>query len=455
MKKKIIAAFKKLDENTAIVIKNIIGAFIVKGFALILSFATIPAYMRFFKNQPILGLWYTILSVLNWVLYFDLGIGNGLRNHLTVSITENNEEESKRLLSSAYVSTALISIGAIIVFCVLSNIVNWTSIFGIERDFVDYSSLKLAVDICFLGIILQLFLRNISSVLYAFQKSSVNNLLSLCTSLIIYLFVKILPSGSNESNLINMALVHSFAVILPLLITTLFLFSAKLKSIRPSISYSDFKHTKSVLGLGISFSLAQLTYMLIMSTNELQITHMTNSGAVVEYQAYYRLFSLGSTIFTLALTPVWSAITKAKTEGDYGWIRKLYQISILVTLGISILEFILAFISKPVMSIWLGDQMIDNVSLGTSLNFAIFGSLMMLNGALSCIANGLGDLKRQIICYIIGAVIRIPLSLLFVGLLNKWDGVLISNSFSLLIYCVFEIIHFHHLFKRKVMNTRV
>ncbi len=75
------------------VLRNIFGAFFVKGFSLILSLFTMPAYIRYFQNQTILGVWYTIISVLNWVIYFDLGLGNGLRNLLPAALVEKIQKE--------------------------------------------------------------------------------------------------------------------------------------------------------------------------------------------------------------------------------------------------------------------------------------------------------------------------------------------------------------------------
>lgn len=62
------------------------GAFAVKSVSLCLSLFTMPAYIRFFQNQTVLGVWFTIVSVLNWILFFDLGLGNGLRNMLPDAI---------------------------------------------------------------------------------------------------------------------------------------------------------------------------------------------------------------------------------------------------------------------------------------------------------------------------------------------------------------------------------
>lgn len=68
------------------VIKNMLGAFLVKGASLVVSLILLPMYIRFFNDKTSLGLWYTILSVLNWVTLFDLGLGHGLRNKLPMAI---------------------------------------------------------------------------------------------------------------------------------------------------------------------------------------------------------------------------------------------------------------------------------------------------------------------------------------------------------------------------------
>lgn len=65
-----------------------------------LALFTMPAYMRFFQDQAILGIWYTIISILNWVMYFDLGLGNGLRNILPKAFLENDKKKISESIST-------------------------------------------------------------------------------------------------------------------------------------------------------------------------------------------------------------------------------------------------------------------------------------------------------------------------------------------------------------------
>jgi O-antigen/teichoic acid export membrane protein len=98
----IIDKLKRLwsDQDERNLLIHIALAFGVKGLALVLSFFSMPLYIRFFGNDDVLGLWYTILSMLSWVHICDLGLGNGLRNRLTEALAVGDTEKAKRFVSS-------------------------------------------------------------------------------------------------------------------------------------------------------------------------------------------------------------------------------------------------------------------------------------------------------------------------------------------------------------------
>ena len=267
---KLLDRYRNSSVNTKNILKNMLGAFGVKGLSMVIHLFTYPAYLDFFNNEPALGLWTTILSVLTWMLTFDFGIGNGLRNHLAKSLGEKKLDEAKRYVSSAYLSIGGVCLGALGLFLAVFRFINWNVVFHIETSIVSDRSLRIAVCIVFTGILLQMFLRNINSTLYALQLSSVNNFLTLCTSVLTLVTVLIIPSFDNDRNLITMAIVHLLAVIIPQLVATLavFVFS-KYRAIAPSLRACKKSHARQVLTLGGSFFFVQLVYMLIMNTNEL------------------------------------------------------------------------------------------------------------------------------------------------------------------------------------------
>ncbi len=438
MKNKLLLKIKNLSQGDRTVLKHVIGAFLVKGGSLIISLFTMPAYLGFFNDEISLGLWFTLLSVLSWVLNFDLGIGNGLRNKLAETISQGQEEETKKYLSSAYVSIGIICLSLSVIFIVAADYVNWNVVFNIESTIVSKKALIKTVKIVFIGIMLQLFFKLITSVLYAMQKSSVNNLLSLITSIITLICVLVMPSRSNDQNMICMAYIHALAVLMPLVVATVLLLCGKtLRKSIPSIRAFSFPHAKAVLSLGTTFLFVQLVYMLIMNTNEYLITLFCGNEWVTEYQIYNKLFSLGGTIFSLALTPIWSAVTKALSQKDYDWIKKIYNLLLKLSFCGALVELLLVAFLQIFVNIWLGEKAID-ISYLNGVAFAIMGSILIFNGALSSIANGIGKLKPQVIAYTVGAIIKIPIAWLLVKLTGAWVSIVWANVIAMLCYCILQ-----------------
>ena len=452
MIKKVLEKLRNAGENDKIVYKNVLGAFLVKGCALFVTLYTLPSYIKFFNNDEVLGLWFTILSLLNWILNFDLGIGNGLRNHLSTAISLGNKEDVKRYISSAYISIGAIVTVLSVIFPFVIYKVDLNNLLSIEKTEISPNSLYITAIIVFVGVMVQFWLKLINSVLYALQKSSVNNFLVLCTNVMILVVAVVFPSGTNDRNIIVMAIVHAVAVALPLLVATVWVFAKKLRYAIPRIKYFSKEHGKKVLSLGGIFFFIQIAYMIIMSTNEFLITKTSGNADVVDYQAYYKLFSLASTIFALALTPLWSVITKAKAENNVGWIKSTYK-KFMILGGIFCLgECGLVVLMEPLMKIWLGADSLPEISYFSGIMCALLGCAMIMNGVFSNIANGTGELKVQAICFGVGAVLKVPLSYILVSILGSWNGVVLANIICMGIYCIIQPISLIKYFKNNLSS---
>ncbi|MDE5975352.1 MAG: hypothetical protein K2G69_02250, partial [Muribaculaceae bacterium] len=56
-------------------------AFLVKGISILTSFLLVPLTLGYLRPVEY-GIWMTLSSILVWINYFDIGLGNGLRNKL-------------------------------------------------------------------------------------------------------------------------------------------------------------------------------------------------------------------------------------------------------------------------------------------------------------------------------------------------------------------------------------
>ena len=128
---------KKIIASNEMLLKNIIGAFVVKGGSLIISVVLLPLYLRFFGDQTVLGIWYTILSILNWVVLFDLGLGQGLRNQLPVFIEKNNQKGIRDSISTTYILMSIIAIVIGIAGYACIPLADWNNIFNVSSSLVE------------------------------------------------------------------------------------------------------------------------------------------------------------------------------------------------------------------------------------------------------------------------------------------------------------------------------
>lgn len=418
------------------IINNIIGAFIIKGGSLVISLFTMPAYINYFQNNTVLGLWFTILSVLNWVLMFDLGLGNGLRNKLPIAIAEKDDKKIKEYISSTYISTAILIIIFSVIVYVVFPYIPWNSIFNINNNIISHETLVLSVKIVFIGIMIQFLLKLITSILFAIQKPAIVNLLSLISSILILISVVCFKKTDLESNLIIMSWINVIAVNLPLLIASIIIFSTSLKKSKPSFKGYKNKYALEILKIGGILLWLQVVFMIISSTNEFLISFFSSPNSVVEYQAYNKIFNAISSIFTLTLAPIWSAVTRAQANKDFKWIKKLYYVLFAFGGIVTLIEIAIAPFLQVLVDIWLGKGFIE-VKVEYTIIFIISNVIFIFHNINTSIGNGMSYFKTQIIWMTFAALINIPLAYLLVNITGNWIGVVLANIISLL---PFEII---------------
>lgn len=427
----------KKDKKDLNILINIISTFIIKGGALIVSVLSMPIYIKFFNDSKILGLWFTVLSVMTWILSCDLGIGNGLRNNLVEAIVNRNMKVARQYIFSAYVISAIIAIlvGGIGYWGI--GLLNWNKLLNISEQILSVDTLLFSIRAIFIGIVLQFILKLITSVLYALQKPAMINFIAFISSAVQVIIVLLLPINSSEENLKVLSLIYGCCTNVPLLIATFIVFGTKLKIGRPKLSDFKFNFATSILKLGGTFFLVQILFIIITNTNEALITYFYGSEYVVDYQIYNKIFTIVGSLFMIALTPLWSAITMAYSEKDILWLKRIYKKLNNIVFMAVIAELGIVVIIKPLINLWVG-QSVVNICYFTAFFFAMYGSIFIYQSVLSTIACGLGKLKVQSVCYTLAVILKLIFVYVTKSKQLPWESFVLINIVILIPYCIMQ-----------------
>lgn len=435
----------KAKDNTGIVLRNTIMAAIVKGGSLFIALFTTPAYMRYFDNDEVLGVWFTLLSVLAWILNCDMGIGNGLRNHLVYAINERDWDKTKKYISSSYLFLSGIGLAILLIVIFVGHFISWNKVFNISEELISSETMTKAVQILLASIILQFVLRLVTSILYALQEAFVPGLLNLSTNVIMLAFVMIANALGRNNSIVVLAVAYLIAVNVPLVIATVWVFGWRIPETKPSIAFFRKDYAVSVLKVGTAFLWLQLIAMVVDNTNNYLITLFVGNSAVVEYQIYNKIFNLPMTMVMLLTTSLWSTLTKAKAENDWKWISSSYNKYLKIAVLLGVMEFAVIVPLQLIFNVWLGNQTIS-VNYVAAVIFAISGTVMSLRTILANYSNGLCELRVQTIFMTIGAIANIPLAYLFSRISNSYMAIVVANIVSMVPYCVAQMVWCHKKF---------
>jgi len=113
--------------------KNILISFILNGFSILVSFLLVPITLEYL-NPTKYGIWLTLSSIMGWLNFFDIGLGNGLRNKLTEAFALNDLKLAKSYVSTTYAIIALITAVVYVIFLVIMPFLNWEVIFNIPIE---------------------------------------------------------------------------------------------------------------------------------------------------------------------------------------------------------------------------------------------------------------------------------------------------------------------------------
>ena len=95
------------SSRTKNITKHVLLSALYKGGHILATFLLVPLTIDFLDTENY-GIWLTLSSFIAWFSFFDIGLGNGLRNKFAEAKAKDDLE-----LAKGYVSTAYYTIGSI------------------------------------------------------------------------------------------------------------------------------------------------------------------------------------------------------------------------------------------------------------------------------------------------------------------------------------------------------
>lgn len=430
------------QERTRNYLRQIKGAVGYKAVAMLVSFLAIPLMIRYLGQEQF-GVWSTLLTVMSWIVFFDLGIGNGLRNKVAEALAKDKKAEAASYIASGYSLIGLIALGLWVLATTASYFVPWQAVFNTKM--ISESTLRHAVQIATFFVVLNFWLGLIAALLGAVQKTSLIALGQLISSTLALLLVFCLYMTTNSS-ISYLAIVYGISVIVSNALLSIW-FLQRYPDLRPYPSLEK-RHFGPLLSLGLQFFMIQFAALVIFTTDKMLITQLLGPKYVTEYDVVFRLFSLVTLTHALITAPLWSAFSDAYHRGEIAWIKNMLHKQIVIFGFVVFSTIILAVLAKPLIAIWIGRDFLVSFSLVSAMG--LFVVISTWNNIYSMLVNGIGEIRIQLLTAIAAMLINIPLAIVLVKIFGMGlSGVILATCISLMIAAVALPIQVNYIFHGK------
>lgn len=424
-------------------------SFIYKALAVGLSFLLVPLTINYLNIEQY-GIWMTLLSVMSWVAFFDIGFGHGMRNKLAEALAVNNIRLAKTYVSTAYIAVSLIALIFCLILISILPFTPWNKVFNTTS--VNNSELLKVVFIIGFFFLLNFVLSLCNQMFYAFQEASLVTMRSVLLNLFALIAIYILIHYTSGS-LLYLSIFYGLSTVLSNVLLACYFFK-KHSAVIPSTKYIDLSKVREIASLGVNFFIIQMAALIIFATDNMIITQVLGPAQVTPYNVVFKLFSIITIGHGIIVVPLWSAYTEAYTKGDIVWIKNILKKLNILMIPIIIGVLILIVFARDIINIWVGSKITFPFLL--VIFMGIYVIISVWNNIYAYFVNGIGMIKPQMYSAILGGVINIPLSIYFAKYLGMGiSGVILGTIVSLSLFAVIGPIQSYYILNKRQVVRKV
>ena len=371
-----------------------------KPIGMLISFLYTPVLLAYLGEESY-GIWSTILAVINWINYFDVGIGQGMRNKLSRYIAIDDKKSANQTVSTGYAALSSISCVIFVIGTVLIGIADVGGVFNTSLN------IRPVLIISFSSICINFILSLSKSQLYATQQAEKVGYMTVLTHALNLVGVVVLSLFS-QGSLIGVAFVIGLSGIAVNVLFTADVWKSYTYLI-PHISQYRKSELKGICNIGIKFFFIQIAGLILYSTDNMIITQLFGPSYVTPYHTSYTAFGIVNGLFSAMIAPLWSKYTVAVEQGDYQWIKKMILSLDKILPLIALVLLIGTVLFEPFSRIWLHKTLVYESGLIACMAGYYF--LTVWGSIYATAMNGMNKVDLQLVLAIVSAALNIPLSI--------------------------------------------
>jgi len=389
--------------------QNIAGLFVLRGISTGINFVLVPLTLAYLSPSRF-GVWMTLNSILAWVMWLDVGLGNGLRNRFALALARNDRELARSYVSTTYVFVGLISVCLFLLFLAAQPLLSWSAILNVPPA-MDEELSRLAC-IVFMFFCIRLVAGLIGTILIADQQPAFSSvfevLISACSLGAIIVLTRFLPGS-----LFWLGACMSGAMVIVPIVGNVWLFRGRYREFSPSLRYVRVVHARGLMHIGVQFFLLQIAGLVLFTGSNLIITQLFGPEEVTQYNIAFKYFGVPAGIFTMLLTPFWSAYTEAFARDDVSWIRMTFRKLVRAMIWFSVAVLVMVAVADEVYALWIGHAV--HVPLSLSAATGAYVVIVAWSSIFSYFINGTGKIRLQLLVAIPTCLAVVPLAILLAG----------------------------------------
>lgn len=390
-------SIKKGTTRNAVFLYNTIINVFVKGATFILNFLTIPLLLKLLSKYNF-GIWEIAFTITSYALILNFGLGNSLRNLISLNLVKNKKTKINHLISITF----LLSIFLSVLFFVLGVIIG-----SIFKSIITNLSNEVFwfLIITFISFFINIILSVFSAISNALQKSYLIAVYSFIQSLFFIISLVLINYMNAKNALILIGLSFNITTLVTNALLGYHLYKKHSWLNMELPKRNKNKYSLFIFNIGKHFAIVQLATLFLFSSDSIIIATVYNVKDIPSYAVVNKLYLYIITIFSIFLIQLWNSSTNAFASKDYNWINKVKHRIELLIIPVIIFIILINIFSEQLFGFWVGNEFQVNKSI--VLLLGIYTVFHIWSAIFVNILNGMGVLKQQIILYVFGNILLI------------------------------------------------